>query len=84
MSPKTLIISGAGFHFFGELGAISTMNPDEFDIFAGTSAGAFLGVALALGFTGQSLLDWAIENDARMKVALKESVLHLLFYDATR
>lgn len=51
--PRTLFLSGAGFNIYSLLGGVIELNQD-FDLYVGTSAGAYLALAL--------VLDWPIET----------------------
>ena len=59
----TLFVSGSGFNVFFQLGAASCLpDIDDFHIYAGTSAGAFLCLGFALGYSPASMLKTVQDN----------------------
>lgn len=62
----TLILSGAGFNLFNQIGALIYMeqclNINQVDTFAGTSAGGYLSVHMGMGFKPSDMTAWYVEN----------------------
>lgn len=62
----SLILSGAGFNWFNQIGALiqmeSCLDFDQVGTFAGTSAGAYLSTHMALGMKPSDMPQWYVDN----------------------
>jgi len=78
---RTLFISGSGFNVFVQGGALKYIFGlgKSFDIYAGTSSGAYLALALHLGWKPEELYQWGIKTDRETRHDLKESWLNLIY-----
>ena len=77
---RTLFISGAAFHIFLEMGALKhILSLSSFETFFGTSSGAYLSLALVLGWTPDALLKWMIDHAEENQNDLNESYLRLFY-----
>lgn len=80
----TLFISGSGFNFSYQLGAASYLpRIDDFDIYAGTSAGALLCLGFALGYSPTGMFKIIRENYPAANRYMTQSDVRLLLTGAT-
>jgi predicted acylesterase/phospholipase RssA len=76
--PSTIFFSGCAFAIFSEAGAYKHLSR-SFDIYCGTSSGAFLASAYVAGYTPDQLYDFCISNHSAISSILKLNYLRLLF-----
>lgn len=80
---RTLFLSGATFYIFLEMGALKhILSLSSYDTYFGTSSGSFLALALTLGWTPDTLLEWMVSVSNTLSNDLSESVFRLFFTGA--
>ncbi len=80
---RTLFLSGATFYILLELGALKhIMSLSTFDTYFGTSSGSFLGLAMHLGWTPDTLFEWMNSVAKQLTSDLSESAFRLFFTGA--